>query len=222
MYKYCLFFIVLFSCSQPANVTGNRFAGISDAEIQEHYPQLLSDIHQRMRNIKKEDIPAFAETCLKDSIFSCWYETPWDFNGTTEIPRKGQIACGYFVTTTLQHLGLDIDRVYLAQQASSAIIKNICDPASIKVFTNLSYKKMKAYVKTYEGNIFIAGLDNHVGFIVKENNEMYFVHSSGIPPHKVIKEKCDEANLLVYSKYHMVGHLNFSRWAQCLQQQQNP
>jgi hypothetical protein len=75
---------------------------------------------------------------------------------------------------------------------------------------------MKAWVQAYDGHIFIAGLDNHVGFIVKENDEMYFIHASGIHPYKVIKEKCDEANLLVYSKYHMVGHINFARWARSI------
>jgi len=31
-------------------------------------------------------------------IFPSWYGTPWNFNGTTEVPQQGKIACGYFVS----------------------------------------------------------------------------------------------------------------------------
>ena len=29
-----------------------------------------------------------------DSLLPCWYGTPWDFNGITETPGQGKIACG--------------------------------------------------------------------------------------------------------------------------------
>lgn len=196
--------------------TGGNFTVENDTNLQKNYSELRQRIVNTTKKKSLQAIPAFLETCLRDSVFAYWYDTPWDFYGTTEEPRKGNIACGYFVTTTLKHLGLNIDRVYLAQQASSVLIKEVCDTESIKVFSNSHYENMKKYVKEHSGNIFIAGLDNHVGFIVKEGAEMYFVHASGISPHKVVKEKIDDANLLVYSKYHMVGHLNFKNWARGL------
>lgn len=189
---------------------------MNEAEVGEKYAALTQRIQNDWNKKSLDQIPSCAETCLRDSIFEYWYDTPWDFYGTTEVPRKGKIACGYFVTTTLKHLGLDIDRVYLAQQASAEIIKTVCDPASIKTFTNMNYKKMITYVKEHPGHIFIAGLDNHVGFIAKQDDEIYFIHASGIGPLKVVKEKCDEAIQLTQSKYHMVGHINFSRWAKSL------
>jgi hypothetical protein len=196
--------------------TGNNFAVENDTNLQKNYSRLRERIVKTTKKKSLEAIPSYLETCLRDSVFAYWYDTPWDFYGTTEEPRKGNIACGYFVTTTLKHLGLNIDRVFLAQQASSVLIKEVCDEESIKVFSNSHYKNMKEYVQKYSGNIFIAGLDNHVGFIVKEDSELYFVHSSGIQPFKVVKEKVDDAGLLVYSKYHMVGHLNFKNWAKGL------
>lgn len=216
---FLLTLLLTVSCSQRSAGIKHQLGNLGEEELQAHYTALLQRINQNMGNKAIGEIPAYAETCLKDSIFEYWYDTPWDFNGTTQRPRQGQIACGYFVTTTLKHLGLDIDRAYLAQQASAKIIEEVCDQPSVKIFTNLSYKKMKVYVQNYNGHIFIAGLDNHVGFIVKEKDEMYFVHASGISPYKVIKEKCDEAGLLVHSKYHMVGHINFSRWAKSLKKQ---
>src|SRR5437764_1215954 len=38
-------------------------------------------------------------------IFPAWFGTPWDFNGTTQTPGEGKIACGYFVTTVMRDLG---------------------------------------------------------------------------------------------------------------------
>ncbi len=52
----------------------------------------------------------YLEETLVEDIFNYWYGTPWDFNGTTNIPNQGSIACGYFVTTTLKHLGFNIPR----------------------------------------------------------------------------------------------------------------
>lgn len=220
--KISLFLICFVLCGCQTQPAINSDLGLkSNEEIQAKYKACLDHIHRASKETDLNQIPALMERCLVDSIFEYWYETEWDFNGTTQEPRKGKIACGYFVTTTLKHLGLNIDRVHLAQQAASAIINEICDNSSIKVFTNAHYKNLNEYVSKYNGNIFIVGLDNHVGFIVREKNELYFVHASGISPYKVMKEKCDDASLLVYSKYHMVGHLNFAHWAKGLKNSNN-
>src|SRR5687768_9423034 len=39
---------------------------------------------------------------IETRLFPFWEGTDWDFNGTTEVPGKGSIACGYFVTTILR------------------------------------------------------------------------------------------------------------------------
>src|SRR4029453_1954809 len=53
---------------------------------------------------------------IRDSLFVCWYGTAWDFNGITEEPGKGKIACGYFVTTILRDLGIPVKRYKHAQR----------------------------------------------------------------------------------------------------------
>lgn len=219
MYKFIFFAaLLLVNCTSPKTRLTNPVDQLSELEVQEKYQELLDRIHSKTKTMKADALPDYLENCLTDSIFNYWYETPWDFNGTTEQPRKGKIACGYFVTTTLKHLGLNIDRVYLAQQASSVLIKEVCDESSIKTFTNGNFKKMIDYVNKYNGNVFIAGLDYHVGYIVKEGNDLYFIHSRGVgSDRKVVKEKYDEAGLLVNSQYHMIGHVNFRNWIKGLQ-----
>lgn len=65
--------------------------------------------------ILREAGDVFREAVARD-IAPFWYGTPWDFNGTTEQPGTGAIACGYFVTTVLRDAGVQLERVRLAQQ----------------------------------------------------------------------------------------------------------
>ena len=95
---------------------------------QEYYsvasPKEQSKIIEKSRNYLNQQIP--------EHIFDAWYGTKWNFHGTTQTPRQGSIACGYFVTTTLEHAGFKLPRVKMAQQAASVMIKSLCDPRSIK------------------------------------------------------------------------------------------
>ena len=57
------------------------------------------------------------ENYLVNEIIPHWYGTEWDFNGYTAVPNQGVIACGYFVSTTLLHMGINVNRYKMAQQA---------------------------------------------------------------------------------------------------------
>src|SRR5678815_5098001 len=59
--------------------------------------------YQAANAAQKADVVAQARTLVTRTIYSeifpSWYGTAWDFNGTTEVPQQGKIACGYFVST---------------------------------------------------------------------------------------------------------------------------
>lgn len=142
---------------------------------------------------------------LTDSIFTYWYGTVWDFNGITEKPKQGKIACGYFVTTTLKHCGFSLPRVKLAQQAASIIIRTLCPRKSIKTYNKL--EKLKAYLDTQPEGIYIVGLDTHVGYLWNTRQELYFVHASYSGNKQVSKELWNESIVLGKSKLFVVGNL---------------
>jgi hypothetical protein len=142
---------------------------------------------------------------LTDSVFYYWYGTTWDFNGITEKPRKGKIACGYFVTTTLAHCGFFLPRVKMAQQAASIIIRSLCRQESIRTVNKLSL--LKGYMDKQEKGIYILGLDTHVGYLWKSEEGLYFVHASYSGNKQVSKEKWDESRVLSKSKLFMVGDM---------------
>ena len=150
-------------------------------------------------------------TTLADSSFVCWYGTGWDFYGMTTTPRQGDIACGYFVTTVLKQSGFLINRSHLAQLASSEMIKTLCAADKIKTITNNQTKKLFDYIKGRPDGIFIVGLDNHTGFIVKKGEELNFVDAdyySNID--KVRSEPLEKSDIILKNGFFVVGELLYS------------
>jgi hypothetical protein len=145
---------------------------------------------------------------IDQNIFPFWYGTDWDFNGVTETPREGKIACGYFVTTVLRDAGLRLSRVSLAQQASEKIIKSLTTAPYIKRFHNAPIEKFVDEVKNSGEGLYVVGLDIHVGFILNNGEEIYFIHSSYVEPSEVIREKAVESPILSSSKYRVIGNIS--------------
>ena len=165
------------------------------------------DYQQIKKNIKnlgakeKSEVSKVLFVYAKDSIFHAWMGTPWDFNGTSEVPQEGQIACGYFVTTIIRDLGFKIERVKLAQQVSSAIINMYC--IGIRHFVDM--EKMIAECSKQSNSVFIVGLDFHTGFLLNDHGKLYFIHASYGNPQCVVKEIAAESAVLASSKTFMTG-----------------
>ena len=156
-------------------------------------------------------VMAQARTVLSRSIytqiFPSWYGTAWDFNGTTEIPQRGSIACGYFVSTVLRDAGRRVQRVRLAQQASENIILSLTAEPYIKRFRKVAIADFVMAVKKWGTGIYIVGLDVHTGFIVNTGGEVYFIHSSYVEPRQVVREKAIESTILTSSNYRVIGRV---------------
>jgi len=143
-----------------------------------------------------------------DEIFPAWYGTTWEFYGTTQTPRQGGIACGYFVTTTLEQAGFRISRVELAKQYSENMIKNLTPAASIKRFSNAPMAEVERVLKRWGEGLYLVGLDRHTGFIVVRGGKLSFVHSSYYDDAmKVVSQPLLETSPLTDSKYRVIGKL---------------
>lgn len=157
---------------------------------------------------KKKQQPATQRKLIAyiaDSILPCWYGTPWDYNGTTEIPGQGKIACGYFVTTTLRDAGMKINRVKMAQCVSQNLLYDLC--TDFKKFSN---KPLPYFVKEIEKSgygLYIVGLDNHTGYIYHDGNDIWFIHSGVLPPRCTLKEKAIHSETLRRSVYRVLGRI---------------
>ncbi|MFT6921906.1 MAG: hypothetical protein ACJA1C_000904 [Crocinitomicaceae bacterium] len=130
------------------------------------------------------------EDYLLNKIIPHWYGTPWDFNGYTAIPNQGVIACGYFVSTTLLHAGININRYHLAQQGGTNEAKSLAlNDENMR--TMWGYDSLQTVMKRdYEDGLYFVGLDHHVGYLYMKDKVLYFIHSNYIDD-KVMLEKAE-------------------------------
>jgi hypothetical protein len=164
-----------------------------------NYEKIKTKVSENKYSISKYNL-------IVDSLMPYWYGTPWNFYGTTQVPNSGTIACGYFVTTILRDANFIIKRVYLAQQTASTIIKTMCTNNSIKHYTKLI--DLENYFSNKKNNtLYIIGLDCHVGFVIKENDQLFFIHSSYVTPAVVKRELLHNAIPIFTSKTYMIGEV---------------
>ena len=135
-----------------------------------------------------------------------WIGTPWDYNGVTQKPNEGYIACGYLVTTVLRDAGVSINRVKMAQCASEQMINSLT--SNKENYSKLPFENFIQTVKQKGEGIGIIGLDNHTGFLYNDGKELYFIHSSYVGTGKVDKEIAANNSILKYSKYKVVGYIS--------------
>lgn len=168
--------------------------------------QYLYELNKRKRSPETErKFISF----LTDSLLPCWYGTPWDYNGITQVPGQGKIACGYFVTTTLRDAGMKINRVKLAQCVSQNLLWDLC-----KDFKKFSDKSLEYFVSAVEKTgygLYIVGLDNHTGYIFNDGKDVWFIHSGVYPPKCTIKEKAINSITLKNSRYRVFGRIVFDK-----------
>ncbi len=145
---------------------------------------------------------------VADSLAPRWFGTPWDFNGTTQTPREGSIACGYFVSTLLRDAGLNVERVRMAQQASEKIVKALVSEKEIRRFSNVPLDTFVSAVHSWGEGLYVVGLDYHVGFLYHNGSAVRFIHSSYIPPKHVLSEPAARSAILASSKYRIVGKIS--------------
>ena len=140
-------------------------------------------------------------------LFPFWYGTRWDYNGTTRTPRKGKIACGYFVANILLDAGYEFNRRQLATKASEKIILTFAEENSVKRFRNKSVKQFVKEVEKMGDGLYLLGLDTHIGFLVVKGNDIGFIHASRTYRSGVRWEDAIDAKAVKKSKYRVVGKL---------------
>jgi hypothetical protein len=179
------------------------------AKLESERVALASRYRQAASSAQRADIMMQARSVVTRSIyaeiFPSWYGTAWDFNGTTEAPQQGKIACGYFVSTVLRDAGWRVERARLAQQASENIILSLTTDHYVKRFSRVGLSDFVTAVKKWGPGIYVVGLDIHIGFIVNTGGEVYFIHSSYVEPYMVVREKASESKILAASNYRVLG-----------------
>ncbi|WP_298392292.1 hypothetical protein [Flavobacterium sp.] len=141
---------------------------------------------------------------LTASIIPFWYGTKWSFEGYTATPKEGKIACGYFVSTTLSHAGFKLNRYKLAQKEPKKEAELLQMSQDIEVLEKTPIELKKHFISTKKDGLYFVGLDFHVGYLLKENNELFFIHSSYVNLEGVKKETAITSKAFASKKYYIV------------------
>lgn len=212
--KFVLFWVVCFillGCSQETvRMKGNLPAYEDLVSSMEKERTVFEKAYKQADESERSKIEEKASSDLLEKIthdfFDQWQGTEWDFNGTTRTPRKGKIACGYFITTVLSDAGFKIPRVKWAQQASEYYITRMT--SEVKRFSNQSPETMKSYFLKNPDGLYVVGLDNHVGFVYKSGKEVTFTHASYYDPQIGVQtEELTGDNPFAKSAYRVVGRI---------------
>jgi len=176
------------------------------AEKQQYFQKTYASSSAAKQRDLVREAQVYLTAIISDSLFSHWYGTPWNFNGTTRVPKQGAIACGYFVTAILGDAGFRIPRVKWAQSASELVIVRIA--SNVQRFRNQPVSKLIDYLSNQGDGLYIVGLDNHVGFISKSGSNYRFIHSNYYRPEiGVMAELLEGQNPLNDSRYRIVGKI---------------
>lgn len=132
-----------------------------------------------MSNKITEDSVAKAYTeMLLNRIIPYWYGTAWDFNGYTSKPGEGTVACGYFVSTTLQHSGMNLNRYRMAQKSAMDGALMIEPKDSLEIDHSSRDAFIADFKRKAEDGLYMVGLSFHVGYLYKSGGMVRFIHSS--------------------------------------------
>lgn len=155
-----------------------------------------------------EDLSESFKTNLVDEIIPHWYGTQWSFEGHTNTPQKGEIACGYFVSTSLKHLGLNINRYLLAQQNPLNEAKTLALGGEVFTINYDGHLDLKEQiVAQLTDGLYFIGFDHfHVGFMLIENCEVFIIHSNFMGDNGVEKEELESSAVIsMCSKVYLVN-----------------
>ncbi|MBP6432090.1 MAG: hypothetical protein KA319_10005 [Ferruginibacter sp.] len=216
LFNYTLF-LLIFSCTTkeqknipttPKLIKEKTYAVVNYDSCKKIVTAAKLKHTTKWKNLSTNQKQKIFTQLITQHILPSWVGTQWDFNGTTQTPQKGSIACGYFVTTVLQDGGVKLNRVKLAQCASEQMITTLVQPKLIKRFSHLPMQNFITTVNQMGYGLYIVGLDNHTGFIYNDGQKIYFIHSTFVGTKNVQWEEAEKSWVLSSSKYKVLGKIS--------------
>ena len=150
---------------------------------------------------------------LVRKIIPYWYGTPWTFEGHTATPGQGTIACGYFISTTLRDLGINVNRYKLAQQYPINEAKTLALQNEVFEFSESTTEaNIQTIRDSLETGVYFLGFDqSHTGFLYKNENGIFLIHSNYIHAQGVSAESIHNSEAFSYYNRFYIAPLSTNR-----------
>ncbi len=154
----------------------------------------------------RNEARAYALQAMREVIFPAWMGTPWGLgpNSTPTRPHQPDtvIACGYFISSALENLGLRLDTRFRFAQAPALHAQRSLAPARADLHRYFSVpgdRLARDIVALGEG-LYIIGLNNHIAFVDVRAGEARLVHASYTDEQVVIDEPLATAQVIANSR----------------------
>ena len=149
---------------------------------------------------------------LVSGIFAHWMGTAWAFEGHTDTPGQGEVACGYLVSTTLKHAGFNLNRYKLAQQSAFDACKTLhLGQRPEALATKPAEMVADDFLASQTDGLYVVGLDYHIGFLLKAEGKLLFIHSAYLPPKVVRAETARTSAAFCNSRSHWITPITRNR-----------
>jgi len=197
-----------------ADINVNIDAGprsYTDAKIQMYSMKKELGAQFRAGAVSLDSVKEVFTENLLNTIIPYWYGTTWSFEGHTAIPNKGEIACGYLISTTLKDMGLMLNRYKLAQKGPLDEALTIgCGSVVTTLVTKNTEDALESIDLLVKEGIYFIGFDaGHVGYLVKRKEGLYLIHSNYLHPGEVQIECLEESRVFQsFSVFHIVDISN--------------
>jgi hypothetical protein len=179
--------------------------------LEEQRIALASELRRAKKRRDKVEIYARARaailTSLSTELLPAWYGTIWAFHGKTDTPRKGEIACGIFVATVLEHAGFRLNRIDIGRLASEHIALSLTAERNLRRFSDKPVEEVEREIVAWGPGLYAVGLDSHAGLALVDEAGARFIHSSVYAPGNVRSEPFAGNNPLAHSRYRVFAKL---------------
>lgn len=163
---------------------------------------IASSENERPKHVRNAE--EYLITTYYTNLLPKWMGTKWEFYGETQVPGDSSIACGHFVVTTLKHLGINPEHSHeMATNFSAYMVNSLCD-STYKVYKP---EELIRIVEQRPDDVWVVGLHNHSGLLIKYKGKLHFVHSSYSYPTAVVDELADESHTFQHSTIYVAGNL---------------
>jgi len=182
-----------------------------ESDAKKEYKEVKASIEAvriklKSRDVSLDSIRSSFEKALLHQIIPYWKGTKWTFEGHTSTPQVGTIACGYFVSTTLNHAGVKINRYRLAQQSPINEAKSLSiNSEVIEIAEDSSVQNIAAIKEAVPKGIHFIGFDqSHVGYLLKKSDQLYLIHSNYLDAKGVEIEAIEQSEVFAsYDRFYI-------------------
>lgn len=181
----------------------NKDSTKSYADIKTDIVQIKSAIFSK--DLSYDSLGVLFTDLLVHGIIPYWYGTTWTFEGHTAVPNQGEIACGYFVSTSLLHVGVNINRYKLAQQLPIHEAASLALTDSVLVVSEAATEEIirEMQRETIEGIYFLGFDQSHVGFLLNRKNQLFVIHSNYVGGSVTIERIEESLAFASYRKFYV-------------------